>query len=64
MKSLLLIMCSFIGGESTAENCQILQTRVNRLKAAQENVDAETLKGYSCGLQFTGMYTCEWDDES
>ncbi|CAF2050252.1 hypothetical protein HID58_036324 [Brassica napus] len=41
------------GGESTAENCQILQTRVNRFKAAQENVDAETLKGYSCGLQFT-----------
>uniref|UniRef100_A0A1J3GKE7 HNH domain-containing protein n=2 Tax=Noccaea caerulescens TaxID=107243 RepID=A0A1J3GKE7_NOCCA len=41
------------GGESTAENCQILQTRVNRLKSAQENVDATTLKEYSCGLQFT-----------
>ncbi|KAL1197308.1 hypothetical protein V5N11_005335 [Cardamine amara subsp. amara] len=41
------------GGESTAENCQILQTRVNRLKSAQENVDATTLKGYSCDLQFT-----------
>lgn len=49
----LLILC--VGGESTAENCQILQTRVNRLKSAQENVDATTLKSYSCGLQFTGM---------
>ncbi|XP_021905680.1 uncharacterized protein LOC110820505 [Carica papaya] len=41
------------GGESTVENCQILQTRVNRLKSAKEQVDATQLKGYSCDIQFT-----------
>ncbi|XP_010537383.1 PREDICTED: uncharacterized protein LOC104812097 [Tarenaya hassleriana] len=41
------------GGESTLENCQILQTRVNRLKSAQEKLDANKLKGYSCDIQFT-----------
>ncbi|XVF11866.1 hypothetical protein REPUB_Repub08aG0064200 [Reevesia pubescens] len=41
------------GGESTAENCQILQTRVNRLKSNKEDLDATRLKGYSCEVQFT-----------
>ncbi|KAK8657708.1 hypothetical protein V6N13_035934 [Hibiscus sabdariffa] len=41
------------GGESTAENCQILQTRVNRYKSDKEDVDAARLKGYSCEVQFT-----------
>ncbi|XP_039037217.1 uncharacterized protein LOC120174438 [Hibiscus syriacus] len=45
-------MCSK-GGESTAENCQILQTRVNRYKSDKEDVDATRLKGYSCEVQFT-----------
>ncbi|EOY21948.1 HNH endonuclease domain-containing protein isoform 2, partial [Theobroma cacao] len=40
------------GGESTAENCQILQTRVNRLKSNKE-VDTTRLQGYSCAVQFT-----------
>lgn len=53
-------LCVYKGGESTAENCQILQTRVNRFKSAQENVDPETLKGYSCDLQFTGMFVYLW----
>ncbi|KAI3412421.1 HNH domain-containing protein [Psidium guajava] len=41
------------GGESTADNCQILQTRVNRFKSDKELVDATQLKGYSCDIQFT-----------
>lgn len=41
------------GGESVAENCQILQTRVNRLKANKDEVDVSSLKGYSCDLKFT-----------
>ncbi|XP_015868821.1 uncharacterized protein LOC107406231 [Ziziphus jujuba] len=41
------------GGESVAENCQILQTRVNRLKSAKDHVDANKLKGYSCDVNFT-----------
>jgi hypothetical protein len=43
------------GGESTAGNCQILQTRVNRLKSGKDNVDPTQLKGYSCDVKFTGM---------
>ncbi|CAH8357354.1 unnamed protein product [Eruca vesicaria subsp. sativa] len=31
------------------ESCQILLTRTNRLKSAQENVDANTLKGVIIG---------------
>ena len=45
----------FVGGESIAENCQILQTRVNRLKSDKDGVDATQLKGYSCDIKFTGM---------
>ncbi|EEF47819.1 uncharacterized protein LOC8263386 [Ricinus communis] len=41
------------GGESTAANCQILQTRVNNYKADAEAVDKSQLKGYSCDLKFT-----------
>uniref|UniRef100_A0A2P2JIQ1 HNH domain-containing protein n=1 Tax=Rhizophora mucronata TaxID=61149 RepID=A0A2P2JIQ1_RHIMU len=44
------------GGESTAENCQILQTRVNRLKAAQDKLDKTQLRGFSCDIQFTGKF--------
>ncbi|KAJ8452302.1 hypothetical protein Cgig2_006107 [Carnegiea gigantea] len=40
------------GGESTADNCQILQTRVNRYKSDKE-MDPKLLKGYSCDLKFT-----------
>ncbi|GMH21554.1 hypothetical protein Nepgr_023396 [Nepenthes gracilis] len=39
------------GGESTADNCQILQTRVNRYKSDKE-VDPSILRGYSCDLKF------------
>ncbi|XP_052176936.1 uncharacterized protein LOC127791157 isoform X3 [Diospyros lotus] len=48
------------GGESVAENCQILQTRVNRFKSDKDKVDATQLRGYSCDIKFTGgrsMYT-------
>ncbi|XP_044476415.1 uncharacterized protein LOC123203977 [Mangifera indica] len=42
------------GGESTADNCQILQTRVNRFKSDKEMVDKTQLQGYSCDVKFTG----------
>ncbi|XP_052176937.1 uncharacterized protein LOC127791157 isoform X4 [Diospyros lotus] len=41
------------GGESVAENCQILQTRVNRFKSDKDKVDATQLRGYSCDIKFT-----------
>ncbi|OVA13401.1 HNH endonuclease [Macleaya cordata] len=41
------------GGESTAENCQILQSRVNRFKADKDWVDKTELQGFSCDLKFT-----------
>lgn len=44
------------GGESTAENCQILQTRVNRYKSDKDNVDQTQLKGFSCDVKFTGTF--------
>ncbi|KNA15385.1 hypothetical protein SOVF_098650 [Spinacia oleracea] len=40
------------GGESTIDNCQILQTRVNRYKSDKE-MDPSILRGYSCDLKFT-----------
>ena len=46
----------FVGGESTAENCQILQTRVNRFKSRKEWVDKAELQGFSCDIKFTGIY--------
>ncbi|KAL7098880.1 hypothetical protein ACP275_09G046300 [Erythranthe tilingii] len=41
------------GGESVAENCQILQTRVNRFKSDKQEIDGSELKGYSCDVKFT-----------
>ncbi|XP_054805004.1 uncharacterized protein LOC129308052 isoform X2 [Prosopis cineraria] len=41
------------GGESTADNCQILQTRVNRFKSNRDQVDQDWLKGYSCDINFS-----------
>ena len=45
-----------VGGESIAENCQILQSRVNRFKSDKYQVDVDQLKGYSCDINFTGMH--------
>ncbi|XP_064968966.1 uncharacterized protein LOC135584032 isoform X2 [Musa acuminata AAA Group] len=36
------------------ENCQILQTRVNRLKSDKQWVDKAELEGFSCDIKFTG----------
>lgn len=36
-----------------AENCQILQTRVNRLKSDKDIIETNQLKGYSCAINFT-----------
>ncbi|KAJ7978465.1 HNH endonuclease domain-containing protein [Quillaja saponaria] len=41
------------GGESIAENCQILQTRVNRFKSDKDQVEPSLLRGYSCDVKFT-----------
>ncbi|XP_042483608.1 uncharacterized protein LOC122063979 [Macadamia integrifolia] len=41
------------GGESTIENCQILQSRVNRFKADKDWVEKAELQGFSCDLKFT-----------
>ncbi|KAM7480060.1 hypothetical protein LguiA_028273 [Lonicera macranthoides] len=41
------------GGESVAENCQILQTRVNRFKADKDHLDPSQLQAYSCDIKFT-----------
>ncbi|XP_072971806.1 uncharacterized protein [Typha angustifolia] len=41
------------GGETTAENCQILQTRVNRYKSDKQWVDKAELEGFSCDIKFT-----------
>ncbi|XP_010274087.1 PREDICTED: uncharacterized protein LOC104609461 [Nelumbo nucifera] len=41
------------GGESIAENCQILQTRVNRFKSDKAVVDRTELEGFSCDVKFT-----------
>ncbi|XP_011075302.1 photosystem II stability/assembly factor HCF136, chloroplastic isoform X2 [Sesamum indicum] len=41
------------GGESVAENCQILQTRVNRLKSDKNGLDQGLLKTYSCEIKFS-----------
>ncbi|CAB4281060.1 unnamed protein product [Prunus armeniaca] len=41
------------GGESTEDNCQILQTRVNRFKSDKDQIDKTQLKGYSCDVKFT-----------
>ncbi|KAF5178977.1 Hnh endonuclease, partial [Thalictrum thalictroides] len=41
------------GGESTADNCQILQTRVNRYKSDKPLVNKTELEGFSCDVKFT-----------
>ncbi|KAF6171763.1 hypothetical protein GIB67_007284 [Kingdonia uniflora] len=41
------------GGESVVENCQILQTRVNRFKSDKEKVDKNEMEGFSCDVKFT-----------
>lgn len=50
--------CDFgvAGGDSVADNCQILQTRVNRFKSDKDNVDKAQLQGYSCDVKFTGIH--------
>ncbi|KAF3789917.1 hypothetical protein EJ110_NYTH05460 [Nymphaea thermarum] len=41
------------GGESTIENCQILQSRVNRLKSNKDGMGKTELEQYSCEIKFT-----------
>ncbi|AQK65829.1 uncharacterized LOC100277163 [Zea mays] len=41
------------GGESTVENCQILQTRVNRSKSDKAWVAQAEMQGFSCDIMFT-----------
>ncbi|CAB4311478.1 unnamed protein product [Prunus armeniaca] len=41
------------GGESTEDNCQILQTRVNRFKSGKDQIDKIQLKGYSCDVIYS-----------
>ncbi|KAI4343916.1 hypothetical protein L6164_011208 [Bauhinia variegata] len=41
------------GVESVADNCQILQTRVNRFKSDKDKIDPTQLKGYACDINFT-----------
>ncbi|KAL5663873.1 hypothetical protein ACJX0J_023981, partial [Zea mays] len=40
-------------GESTVENCQILQTRVNRSKSDKAWVAQAEMQGFSCDIMFT-----------
>jgi len=40
------------GGASTVDNCQILQTRINRLKADRQ-LTAEQLKSFACEIRFS-----------
>ncbi|KMZ61429.1 HNH endonuclease domain-containing protein [Zostera marina] len=41
------------GGETTAENCQILQSRVNRMKSDKQQIPRSDLEGFSCEVQFS-----------
>jgi len=41
------------GGETTVENCQILQSRVNRSKGNKDQLNRTVLEQYSCDLKFT-----------
>eukprot|EP00898_Chlorokybus_atmophyticus_P004002 jgi/Chlat1/4602/Chrsp290S04337 len=43
------------GGPNTVENCQLLQTRVNRSKSNQEELTQEDLQAYSCALKFSDV---------
>uniref|UniRef100_A0A0D9XIP2 HNH nuclease domain-containing protein n=1 Tax=Leersia perrieri TaxID=77586 RepID=A0A0D9XIP2_9ORYZ len=41
------------GGESTVDNCQILQTRVNRFKSDKTLIEQAEMQGFSCDIKFT-----------
>ncbi|KAK3153521.1 hypothetical protein QOZ80_2BG0175890 [Eleusine coracana subsp. coracana] len=42
----------FSKGESTVDNCQILQTRVNRSKSDKAWVAEAEMRGFSCDIKF------------
>ncbi|KAL8118177.1 hypothetical protein AgCh_015901 [Apium graveolens] len=46
-------LSALVGGESVAENCQILQTRVNRFKSDKEAVGTDQLQQYACDIKFS-----------
>lgn len=46
--------CMNLGGQTTVENCQILQSRVNRSKSDQADVSSSIMEGYSCNLKLSG----------
>uniref|UniRef100_A0A804U6W4 HNH nuclease domain-containing protein n=1 Tax=Zea mays TaxID=4577 RepID=A0A804U6W4_MAIZE len=48
------------GGESTVENCQILQTRVNRSKSDKAWVAQAEMQGFSCDIMFTDKGSHYW----
>ncbi|KAL6622986.1 hypothetical protein ACP70R_032865 [Stipagrostis hirtigluma subsp. patula] len=52
---------AFPGGDSTVENCQILQTRVNRSKSDKAWVEQAEMRGFSCDIKFTGELHKELD---
>lgn len=41
------------GGKTAVENCQILQSRTNKLKGNKENVSMQEMKQWSCATLFT-----------
>jgi hypothetical protein len=49
-----LWMC--VGGKTEVSNCQILQSRVNRLKSNRSDLASVDLKQFSCDLKFTGEF--------
>ncbi|BBN16685.1 hypothetical protein MPTK1_7g08480 [Marchantia polymorpha subsp. ruderalis] len=40
------------GGETDLSNCQILQSRVNRLKSDKDDLGKQDLQQYSCNIKF------------
>jgi hypothetical protein len=42
------------GGETQVNNCQILQSRVNRFKSNRSDLAGNDLKQFSCDLKFSG----------
>lgn len=45
-----------VGGKTEVSNCQILQSRVNRLKSNRNDLANDDLKQFSCDLKFTGEF--------
>ncbi len=43
------------GGETTIENCQILQTRTNRWKSDKVGPTKEELRNVSCDMNLSGI---------